>query len=197
MRNLISVPVFTHGSLVAGKVVCFALLLSSSGCSPKLPTVPVTGTVTYNGKPLDGAQVSFVSKEEGGHGASGTTDAQGRFSMQTYLAGQKSVAGAMPGDYGVTVIKREDMSAKMRESTAGGGPPEGDKLLTEEGKPAPTNTGGPPGRGGPPRGGPPPGMRMMVAKSLIPEKYDNPSTSGLTATVKPTANEPFTFELAD
>jgi hypothetical protein len=185
--------------LVASRL---AALLPLAGCTggDKLPTVPVTGTVTYNGAPLEGATVSFLPKDqsEGARGASGTTDAQGKFKLETFLAGNKMVAGALVGEYAVTVSKREDLSEKFAAMARGGGPPQGEKP-SEEGapRPAPSTTSSN-GSRPPEGGGPPPGnITGMVGKSLIPEKYENPQNSGFTATVKQSANEPFKFELTD
>lgn len=185
-----------------------AALVPLSGCTgSSLPTVPVTGTVTYNGSPLEGATVSFIvkdSQDESARGASGTTDSQGVFRLQTLVSGNTTVAGALPGDYAVMVSKREDFTPRLREAMAGGDGGDARKLMEEAAKegdqgsgprPGPP-PGGPPGRPG--GGGPPMGMPgTMIGKLLIPEKYADPRTSELTATVKPSGNEPFKFELND
>lgn len=63
-------------------------------------TVKVTGTVTLDGKPLAGANVTF-SPKVAGPPAFGETDEQGRFSLQTFEPGD----GAISGKYLVTVTK--------------------------------------------------------------------------------------------
>jgi hypothetical protein len=175
-------------------------LLLISGCNKggeKLPTVPVTGTVTYKGSPVEGATVSLIAKQPDGRGASGTTDSQGQFKLETFVGGNNMLAGAMPGDYSVTVRKRESTTELYRNAMAGGSA-DGGKLLEDAAKQEapPASAGGPPGRGGPP-----PNMMMrgrgVDGKSFIPEKYENAATSGLTATVKPSGNEPLKFELVD
>jgi hypothetical protein len=40
-------------------------------------------------------------------------------------------------------------------------------------------------------------VEMALGKSLIPERYGNFESSGLTADVKPDGNEPFVFRLTD
>jgi len=187
---------------IVGVGLGVALLLPITGCKggEKPATVAVTGTVTYKGDPLAGADVSFIAKQEGGRAASGTTDSQGHFKLQTYMGGNNMIAGAIPGDYSITVRKRENTTEQLRATMAGGAGPDGAKML-EAGanRQGPPVGGGPPG-GGPPGGGPPPGMMRGIAmegKSLIPQRYENPASSGLTATVKPSGNEPVKIELVD
>jgi len=88
--------------------VCFTLLACLAGCSgggddDRAPTVPVNGTVTYNGSPVEGATVTFSPTEPGGFGSIGTTDAKGRFSLMS----QWGAAGAVPGSYQVAVSKTQ------------------------------------------------------------------------------------------
>jgi hypothetical protein len=63
-------------------------------------TVPVSGTVTLDGEPVDGATVTFVPEGEG-RPANGNTDASGNFTLTTFTGGD----GALPGSYNVTVFK--------------------------------------------------------------------------------------------
>lgn len=77
-------------------LACFLPVLAGCG-GPKL--VPVTGAVTLDGKPVDGATVTFVS-EDGKNSFSGSTDASGKYSLQE---GEK--VGALPGSYKVIVVK--------------------------------------------------------------------------------------------
>jgi hypothetical protein len=86
-----------------------------SGCtrSQQGPaTVEVTGTVTYEGQPIDGANVIF-------HPANGSdqtlasqalTDKNGRFELSTHVGGGKFKTGIVPGNYAVT-IKKLDTAA--------------------------------------------------------------------------------------
>lgn len=76
--------------------------LSLTGCGAgQLKTVPVTGTVTYKGDPLEGAAVVFF--KEKAPPATGQTDASGTFTLTTFEPND----GAVPGDYVVTVAKME------------------------------------------------------------------------------------------
>ena len=90
--------------------------------------VKVTGTVTYQSKPVDGATVTF-SPVSGGRAAGGRTDAGGKFQLTTLNAGD----GAPPGKYKVAVSKTENLGPEsqmtaedMAKMVAGGkGPPAG------------------------------------------------------------------------
>ncbi len=92
-------------------LVVGAFLFVSIGCGegPTAGTpVPVTGTITYKNKPVEGAQVTFLSTaEEGARSASGTTAADGSFTLTTNKTGD----GAVPGDYIVTVSKIKNSAA--------------------------------------------------------------------------------------
>ncbi|MFG0332315.1 MAG: carboxypeptidase regulatory-like domain-containing protein [Maioricimonas sp. JB049] len=65
-------------------------------------TVRVTGVVTLNGEPLDGATVAF-EPQGGVHAAYGRTDEKGRFVLTTFVDGD----GAVAGGYVVSIRKSE------------------------------------------------------------------------------------------
>ena len=81
------------------------LVLFSPGCGNKgLKTDVVTGKVTFNGEPLEGASVRFSPvASETGNIASGMTDKDGLYKLQTMLG--EADAGTTPGEYIVTVSK--------------------------------------------------------------------------------------------
>jgi hypothetical protein len=64
----------------------------------QIPTVTASGTLLYQGKPLEGYEVTFVPKE-GDRPASGKTDANGKFTLGTNNLGD----GAAVGTYKVVV----------------------------------------------------------------------------------------------
>jgi hypothetical protein len=78
-----------------------AICVSFMGCNQGPQFVPVTGKVTFQGKPLAGAEIVF--QPASGSPAMGRTDDQGNFSLSTF--GDQD--GAIVGDYKVTVVKNE------------------------------------------------------------------------------------------
>lgn len=66
---------------------------------PASNVVPVVGTLTYQGKPLELYMVSFQPVDEGGYSAVGTTDSSGNFILGT----NKPNDGAKVGKYKVAI----------------------------------------------------------------------------------------------
>jgi len=135
-------------------LVAVLVISSLSGCGGgedvDVPdTAAASGVVSYQGKAVNEADVTFHPQGKG-HPGVGRTDADGRFVLTTYDAED----GAVVGTHAVTI-----------------------RLMP---------TGGLPG---------------MEAKSTgaaaIPQKYADPSTSPLTAEVKPDEDNEFKFELQD
>jgi prepilin-type processing-associated H-X9-DG protein len=68
------------------------------------PGVSVSGHVTLDGQPVEGATVVFTPTEQGGRVAKGATDATGRFALKSSETGD----GAKPGTYRVSVSKTDN-----------------------------------------------------------------------------------------
>jgi Domain of unknown function (DUF6795) len=80
-----------------------ALALAGPGCAGR-GKVKVSGVVTLDGRPVEGAMVTFVpTGKETTHVAHATTDKDGQFSLSTSQPGD----GAYPGEYKVTVVYAE------------------------------------------------------------------------------------------
>lgn len=141
---------------------------SSSGF-PK--TYPVTGTVKVNGKPIDGAVVTFQI-ESGKENAIGTTNASGEFKLSMFRPSD----GAIPGQYRVAISKPTaatlSSGATPEGQIASGDLPADYEPPAESMAPAASN-----------------------AKSEIPAKYSNDQTSGLRATVTESDENHFDFDL--
>lgn len=85
------------------------ILFAAIGCEEERPAVeglvPVTGTVTLDGKPLENAQVTFVPMSvdlHGGLDANAQTDAEGKYELQS---DQGRAVGAKPGKYRVVISR--------------------------------------------------------------------------------------------
>ncbi|QDU76662.1 hypothetical protein Pan97_37170 [Bremerella volcania] len=90
-------------------------LAVSLGCSSEPPDdrparSKVTGTVTLAGSPVEDARIQFHAANNS-QGAIGQTKADGTFTLTTYVAGD----GALPGDYVVTISKKEVESGLSEE----------------------------------------------------------------------------------
>ena len=95
-----------------------AVILSVFGCSGGGPTTQmITGTIVFEGKPVDDAVVGLSPKGGEGLPAYGRTNANGEFKM-TSVQGGRDNAGAVEGDYIVTITKivpsREPTAEEIR-----------------------------------------------------------------------------------
>jgi hypothetical protein len=75
-------------------------------------TVAVTGTVSNDGTPLEGANVIFHPMAESGQtlASQSVTDAQGRFELSTHVGAGKFKPGIVPGRYAVAITKLDTAS---------------------------------------------------------------------------------------
>jgi len=150
--------------------VCGVIAMASCGTDDGLgKRYPVSGTVTYNGNPLEKGGISFVSDDPKGIGASGTIE-NGSYTLSTGGGGD----GARAGKYKVTVTSREDTSAKAKadfERVAKGADP--GRIPAQFVAKA-----------------------EAQAKSLIPAGYGNALTTTLTSEVKAQSNT-IDFKLSD
>jgi hypothetical protein len=130
---------------------------------------PVSGTVTYNGKPLEQGVISFVPEDPKSIGATGTIE-NGAYALST--GGEND--GARAGKYKVTVSAKEDSTAlakaKFAKDSKGADPGFVPRQYL-------SNAAG-------------------EAKSLIPVGYGDTRTTNLTAEVKEQPNT-IDFPLSD
>jgi len=154
----------------------------AAGCGgPEYPpTYPVTGVLTMDGQPIEGAQVVFHS-DTTPRLPSGTTDADGKFRLTMVRPDD----GAMEGEYSVTVYKPggippaepspEALDENHGETTI--------DLESEEYAEAATKIAE--GKVATPFGG----------DSLLPPRYADPSTTELKYNVSATAENHFEIQL--
>ena len=152
----------------------------SAGCSGKLPeAVPVSGTVLHEGKPLEGATVTFRNQTEGemvaGALALGTTDSEGKFTLQSHLGATEVADGVVPGNYRVAISKfippRGMSEADYEEKRA-----EEVKIMEAEGQV-------------------PPNKQVPPKVELLSAEYSNIQKTTLKATIPEGGNEDLKFEL--
>lgn len=90
-------------------ILAAALLLAPAGCGPRRPpTVAVAGRVVRGGSPVAGAAVTFAPLA-GGRPATGVTDAEGRFRLTTFRAGD----GAVLGEHVATVYEERPAAGRL------------------------------------------------------------------------------------
>jgi len=160
---------------LTGMWICFA-----AGCGGQLPdAVPTSGTVLYEGKPLEGATVTFRSEAQGemaeGVLALGTTDSQGKFTLQSRVGPTDVVDGLVPGDYRVAISKF--VPPKGMSET------EYEAKRAEEARIMETEGFVPPNKQAPPK-----------VELLAPEYSDTRKTT-LKATIPKEGNESLEFDL--
>ena len=145
------------------------LIGCSGGGSADVGAVSVSGTVTLDGQPVEGATVAFSPAGQEGRSATGKTDASGKFTLTTVEAGD----GAVPGSYAVVVTKITG-GATMQDPRGQGG-----ELTPEQQEAIKAAAQG----------------KTPEAKNELPEKYAAANTSGLTADVAGSGSNEFTFDL--
>ena len=128
----------------------------------------VHGTVTYKGEKLAKGQIAFVPEAQDGQAASGQIE-DGYYLLSTLTPGD----GALPGKYKVTVVARDSDLEKVRFAVQKKGMPPGAAL------PQPLIA-----------------KANKEARSMIPTKYNLPTTTDLTADVEARSNTK-DFELKD
>jgi len=174
---MLSRSVLTRGVFAVLTASVILVITSCGGTDDGLGRrFPVSGTVTYNGKPLEKGSISFVADDPKGVGASGAIE-NGSYAMST--GGNSD--GARAGKYKVTITAKEDSSAKA-------------KAEFEKARGALKNASGTEDLGYIPK-------QFVTkaaaeAKSLIPAGYGDVRTTTLTAEVKEQSNS-IDFKLSD
>ncbi|MBI3461537.1 MAG: carboxypeptidase regulatory-like domain-containing protein [Planctomycetes bacterium] len=75
------------------RAIALMLLVHMAGCGPSGPAMePVTGVVSYNGRPVAGARITFVAPNSP-RVAVGTTNEAGEFTLSTMSDGDGAVVG--------------------------------------------------------------------------------------------------------
>lgn len=156
-------------SLLPEAFAVAAVMLAAIGCGGQgvetVPTEMVEGVVTLDGQPVEGAILTFVPVKKGvGAAATGLSDAAGKYRLTAVEQGMVAQAGAgtLPGEYYVGVLK-----VLVPDPPAGNGLDGADQSadsFAEQAKDEPLT-------------------------HLIPEKFNDPPTSGIKKTVKAGMND--------
>jgi hypothetical protein len=119
MRRLRARFIVTSAS-VALTAVGLALILGCGDDTGLEKRYPVSGMVTYNDKPVEKGQISFLPVDPTKQRPANGTIVDGRYSLTTATPGD----GALPGEYRVTIISKEvDDSITLETSKKKGGGP--------------------------------------------------------------------------
>ncbi len=147
------------------------LVLASCGSDDGLgKRYPVSGTVTYNGKPLEKGDISFIAED-----AKANIGASGKITDGTYsLSTGGNDDGAQAGKYKVTITSKEDFLAKAKADFL-------KESKQQESNYIPTQFIA---------------KAQAAAKSLIPGGYGDPRTTTLKAEVEAKTNK-IDFKLSD
>lgn len=149
-------------------------------------TYPVSGTVTLDGKAVDGAAVTFFSTDPNLRPATGTTDKEGKYVLGSFKSGD----GAMPGQYKIMVTKFWSDAGPSPYDAPADAPvetPEPTKLTDAEQRAAYEKA-----YKTAPKGPPAGAAKQPKSGNHLPKQYENADTSGLTFTV---ANGPNTYDI--
>jgi hypothetical protein len=146
--------------------VWLILVATVAGCGSDLDLAPVTGRVTFNGKPVTEGEITFLP--DNGPQAAGMIQPDGTFRLTTLSPGDGAVVGRHQVSIRATTVTGGSMAPATFEQEmewAQQGAKSGGQILI-------------------------PGTVTW----LVPEKYSNPETSELTAEVQSGENS-FEFNL--
>lgn len=141
-------------------------LLVIAGCSGQaVNTEPVEGIVTLDGEPVEGATLTFIPVQPGsGAAATGITDAEGKYRLTAVDAGPEAEAGTgtMPGEYYVGVLKNTAPDIVPASEM------DPDQLEKSDPDEMPEE---------------------VTLTYVVPQKFNDPRTSGIKKTVQAGAND--------
>jgi hypothetical protein len=85
------------------------------GCGSGL--TKVSGKVTLDGSPVEGAVLMFSQTGNPSVMATGTTDANGNYSLITFRGGDKALKGAAAGSYIVSIVKKDEDGPPKKDTS--------------------------------------------------------------------------------
>jgi len=106
----------TFACRVTALVGMSAVVILGCGDTTGLPKrYPVSGTVTYQGKPVEKGSINFIATAADGRSAAGEIQ-NGEYSLTTAEPGD----GAIPGKYKVTVVAVDIDTTQLKAIAKGG-----------------------------------------------------------------------------
>ncbi len=154
-----------------------ALMAGSAGCNGGAGGLPVTGEVTLDGQPVEGAVVTFSPTDADGVPATGTTDSTGRFNLSSAVG-----EGVAPGSYAVSIAKTAPQDLPAGPDPRERGPLQSPEQIEAARRAAEEAAAD---------------RRAPVGPATIPARYASPDTSGFTAEVAAGRENEFTFEMTE
>lgn len=151
-------------------LIC-GMTLGCGDSASRPATIAVSGSVMYQGKPVEGAEVVFWGKNAP-KDASGVTDKDGKFTLSMFEPND----GCLPGENVVIVTKKDSSKSAAPAVTP-------EQMLSD-----PTALAK--------AGSQQSSSKEAGPKMLIPEKYSSKSTTPLKADVS-ASNNSFPFTLTD
>lgn len=158
--------------LVAVLVLSTFALTGCGGGADRPAMVPVSGTVNYNGSPVEGATVTFAAGTSA-RSSTGVTDSSGKFRLTTFDTND----GAPAGEYTVTIAKFE---AEAGIDMSAGSSPEKMKEMMDQQRAMMSGA-----------------APVIAPKAKLPAKYADGKTSGEKRKVVAGDTNDFTFTLTD
>ena len=144
------------------------MLFGMTGCGePGIGSVPVTGTVKVDGKPMSGVTVVF-NPAGSGRAASGLTDAEGKYKLTTIVSGD----GALPGSYKIAVSRHENPADDLPKNVDPNDAKSLDAIYSK------VDT-----------------RKVVKSKNLIAAQFENALGSGLVAEVNASGENNFNFDV--
>lgn len=145
-------------------------------------TVPVTGKVTLDGQPVEGANITLrpAGQEGETYPARAVSGTDGTFTVRTFFSASHDVEGAVPGKYqiSVTKLKQSATAPVSHDATSVPSPTDaGHQAMAKGRRGSHAAVGG--GESG----------------NVLPSQYENPLTSGLETEVKAGAENSIALEL--
>ncbi len=150
---------------IVASAMAFVPGCSDTSGQPKIS--PVSGRVVYQGKPVEGAVVSF-STDSAPRVAGGKTDSDGRFKLTTFDTND----GAPVGEHAVTIVKYKKVASPTQEINLDNPGAAYTKQMADAAS-----------------------GKSTAGESELPAKYADPKESGLRRTVTDQGPNEFNFEL--